>query len=680
MAKDYEINLKVDTGSSVSDLNSLEDALSGIGDELVPLTTQMGDMEDKLMLMAYAGDTTSEEFKKLSLEVAGMRRSIRETDAGLEALSMTTSQKLGGALGGVTSGFETFQGVMGAFGVESEAVEQALLKVQSAMAIAQGVQGFKEALPSIKALGSGAVSTFKSMTTASKAFMLTGIGLVITGIAAAVSAFDLFSDSAEEAEKAQKALEKQNERTAQSMEDMADASQKVANIISVRQQTELNNARLAGKSEAELNKIRKQQIQERIDALKREEEQYKATYIAQSQTGSDENYKKALDAFTTAANSRKAAEQELTTFVLDQQETQRQAAEDAAEERKAAVQAWKDEQASALEEITKANYDYLNTKKTAEEQEVIAANDKWQELIDSAKTYKLDSTELLKNKEDEEAAIRKKYADEQLLAEQEKQDALNQIIKEAQDQALQDREDYDALLYEATTSAQQQELDLVGEKYFYLIEMAKQYSLDTTQLEADRLLKEKEINDKYAQEKLDAQKLIDDQALANSILLNEQRVQSAYDTFTTIGNLTQLFAGKSEEAQKRAFNVQKAVSIAQAVIDTYKAANVALASAPPPYNFIAMAAAITTGLLNVKTIMQQKYESASSTGGGTTAASGASVGGTTTTMTPTFNVVGNSGLNQLAQVAGQPIQAYVVSGQITTAQSLDRNKIQNATL
>jgi hypothetical protein len=49
-------------------------------------------------------------------------------------------------------------------------------------------------------------------------------------------------------------------------------------------------------------------------------------------------------------------------------------------------------------------------------------------------------------------------------------------------------------------------------------------------------------------------------------------------------------------------------------------------------------------------------------------------------MTPQFNVVGNNGINQLAQLQQQPVQAYVVSGEETSAQALDRNRVQNATL
>ena len=49
---------------------------------------------------------------------------------------------------------------------------------------------------------------------------------------------------------------------------------------------------------------------------------------------------------------------------------------------------------------------------------------------------------------------------------------------------------------------------------------------------------------------------------------------------------------------------------------------------------------------------------------------------------PQFNVVGNSGVNQIAQTLGsqQPVQAYVVANQVTTQQALDRNIVNNASL
>ncbi len=56
----------------------------------------------------------------------------------------------------------------------------------------------------------------------------------------------------------------------------------------------------------------------------------------------------------------------------------------------------------------------------------------------------------------------------------------------------------------------------------------------------------------------------------------------------------------------------------------------------------------------------------------------------TGTTPPAFNVVGASGANQLATaIAGQqeqPVKAYVVSGDVSTAQELDRNIVQGATI
>jgi len=68
-------------------------------------------------------------------------------------------------------------------------------------------------------------------------------------------------------------------------------------------------------------------------------------------------------------------------------------------------------------------------------------------------------------------------------------------------------------------------------------------------------------------------------------------------------------------------------------------------------------------------------------GGGT---AGSSVGGGITPSAPQFNVVGASSTNQLAQTIGkqqnQPLKAYVVSNEVTTQQSLDRNIVSTATL
>jgi hypothetical protein len=83
----------------------------------------------------------------------------------------------------------------------------------------------------------------------------------------------------------------------------------------------------------------------------------------------------------------------------------------------------------------------------------------------------------------------------------------------------------------------------------------------------------------------------------------------------------------------------------------------------------------------VATIARQEFNP-----GGGGASTGAGGGGASNppaalSSPATFNVVGNTGTNQLAETLGQqPLQAYVVAGDVTTAQSLERNKIQQSTL
>ena len=92
----------------------------------------------------------------------------------------------------------------------------------------------------------------------------------------------------------------------------------------------------------------------------------------------------------------------------------------------------------------------------------------------------------------------------------------------------------------------------------------------------------------------------------------------------------------------------------------------------------ANAAAIgVAGIANVKKILSVQVPGAS----------GAPSGGvptTTTAQPPAFNVVGASGETQLADAIGgqtqKPTRAFVVSNDVTTAQELDRNIIEGASI
>ena len=170
--------------------------------------------------------------------------------------------------------------------------------------------------------------------------------------------------------------------------------------------------------------------------------------------------------------------------------------------------------------------------------------------------------------------------------------------------------------------------------------------------------------------------------------LNAQKLQAVQDGFNTIANLAELFAGKNRKQQKIAFDIQKAANIANATIDTYKAAQGAYASLSgvpvigPVLGAAAAGAAVTAGLINIKKIASTSFNGGTSGGGGSTSSDtggGGSSAPAAPQSAPNFNLVGATGLNQL-DMLGKPIQAFVVGGEVTTYQELERNRLRNATL
>ena len=94
-------------------------------------------------------------------------------------------------------------------------------------------------------------------------------------------------------------------------------------------------------------------------------------------------------------------------------------------------------------------------------------------------------------------------------------------------------------------------------------------------------------------------------------------------------------------------------------------------------NMVAMGVA---GAAQVAAIASQKFQPSGTGGGGTTPS--VSTGAPTQATAPQFNIVGQSGFNQVAQAIGQqqPVQAFVVAQDVTTAQQLNNNIISAATV
>lgn len=136
--------------------------------------------------------TLSEKFGAASAQaINAAKRAAELKDAIGDAKELTDAfnpdakfTALSGALSGVVNGFQAYEGALGLVGVESKQLQEQLLKVQSAMALAQGIDGVTASIQSFKNLGAIAKNAF---TTIKTAIGSTGIGLIVLAIGLIVS-------------------------------------------------------------------------------------------------------------------------------------------------------------------------------------------------------------------------------------------------------------------------------------------------------------------------------------------------------------------------------------------------------------------------------------------------------------------------------------------------------------
>ena len=283
--------------------------------------------------------------------------------------------------------------------------------------------------------------------------------------------------------------------------------------------------------------------------------------------------------------------------------------------------------------------------------------DEWR----AADQLKIDEAEKLK--QDRLDAALKAQGDSEIQAEQEYRNRLAELQDEA---------------FEKLLSDQDWEIRMVQEKYFTLIEQAELYGEDKAAIEEMQAAEIQEINDRAAKKKKEDEKAAADATVA-----------VATATIGSLSALNQAFSKDDEKGRREAFKREKALGIASAVINTAKSAVSAynsMAGIPfvgPVLAPIAAAAAIAAGAAQIKNITKQKYKGESGGGDGGAASGLTASGGGSAPSAPQFNTVGTSGFNQINESLNNnnrnPTKAYVVSGEVSSAQSLDRNRIKEAT-
>jgi hypothetical protein len=194
--------------------------------------------------------------------------------------------------------------------------------------------------------------------------------------------------------------------------------------------------------------------------------------------------------------------------------------------------------------------------------------------------------------------------------------------------------------------------------------------------ESDELMKiQNDFNDKklaQLQKAKDDEKAIEEEA-------KNTKIRMAYDAFSVIQGVADLFAQGNEEDQRKAFQLNKAVNIGQAIMNTAQGVTAALSGGgnlgkvATGLNFVEAGLIGTIGALNIAKIANTQFQ-----GGG-----GNNGGGNTPTATaprtPSFDIIQAQPQMQLGALQQQPVKAYVVSGEVSTAQALDRNRVRNAT-
>lgn len=234
---------------------------------------------------------------------------------------------------------------------------------------------------------------------------------------------------------------------------------------------------------------------------------------------------------------------------------------------------------------------------------------------------------------------------------------------------------------EALAQTEDEKLELVitkeKERFDALIKQAEELKQPTEDLERAKLAAIQKIRDDANEEAARKQKEADDKALAEKLAVAEAEKKLEQSKIDAAVQLSAVGIGLLAEGS----NAAKALGIANAIISTYSGAAQVLDDPELPLfaKIAGVATVLATGFQQVRAIQQTQIPVLSV--GGVTAGGGPAAPAPQI-QPPAFNVVGSSPINQLTEViAGQqnkPVRAYVVSGDVTSAQQLDRNIIKTA--
>jgi hypothetical protein len=217
------IKITTDAAQATQDVQKLDQAFEATDNSVKSLRTQLKEAQAQVGLMADKFGATSKEAVNAAKKAAELKDRIGDAKALTDAFNPDAKFKaVAASLSGVAGGFSALQGAMALFGAENKDVEKALLKVNAAMALSQGLQAVGESIDSFRQLGAVIKSTTvyqeannaatKTAAAVQRAFgiatvetstgfkvlkgaiVATGIGALVVLLGAVINNFDAISD------------------------------------------------------------------------------------------------------------------------------------------------------------------------------------------------------------------------------------------------------------------------------------------------------------------------------------------------------------------------------------------------------------------------------------------------------------------------------------------------------
>jgi hypothetical protein len=140
--EDANKNLASEINNASNVIKQFEDNSESTDGKLKSLKSQLREIKSELAQLEMNGQAESEQFRQLSARAGELEDQIGDTNAQIRILASDTAKfdALIEGASGLVGAFAVAQGAIGLFGEENEELEKALLKVNSAMAILQGLQ------------------------------------------------------------------------------------------------------------------------------------------------------------------------------------------------------------------------------------------------------------------------------------------------------------------------------------------------------------------------------------------------------------------------------------------------------------------------------------------------------------------------------------------------------------